>query len=461
MQPDFASPEPVDAIPAAPGGATGTGPGARERQPNLLDEHIEQLAVAEQLATWRAFAAPLAADSGAVVGDPELVRLAVNILSVYANHQSRSGLTYAQLRDGLRQLGSRFTQAATDARLEHLHRMGFLEPYLPKLYQGRYIVRPAGLAGALAAARVTERGGIDELILLLDRTRAALGTRHPNPVQVLTHLNSCRHALMVFALDLHRRVATGTSAELIEACRQHDHASFTHQVVELNDMVTAQFSKHHDLEEAGAALIEAEQFYRSQVRAAIGKVLAQGGAGLNFDVLTPAEYETAALTAGLDELAEVGTGLIADTPGVYLDVDALIEVVESYEPRSRARVRPPEPTGSADSDPVAAIEAAHEASRRYRRLGLEALLAGAREADLTPHMQQSWEAAARILVDALALDADPQEPFVLDLSEYLLIGLAMPVTYLHPAHLIRTDMPDGEYALKPEDVEQPGGTDAG
>lgn len=435
--------------------------GAREQQPSLLEEHLEQLARDEQLATWRAFAAPLATDSGAVVDDPELVRLAVSVLAVFANHQSRSGLTYAQLRDGLRHLGSRLPQAATDARLEHLHRMGFLEPYLPKLHQGRYIVRPAGLAGALAAARVTERGGIDELILLLDRTRAALGARHPDPVQVLTHLNSCRHALIVFALDLHRRVATGTSVELIEACRQHDHSSFTRQVVELNDMVTTHFSRYHDLEEAGAALIEAEQFYRSQVRAAIGKVLDHGGAGLNFDVLTPAEYEAAALTADLEELADVGTGLIADTPGVYLDPAALIEAAESYQPRSRPHVRPSEPTGSGDPDPVAAIEAAREAARRYRRLGLEALLAGAREADLTPHMQQSWEAAARILVDALVLDADPEEPFVFDLSEYLMIDPAMPVTYLHPARLIRTDVPEGEYGLQPEDVEQPGGADAG
>jgi hypothetical protein len=461
VQPDSAPSEPADANLAVPGGMAGTGASTRVQQPSLLVEHLEQLARDEQLTTWRAFAAPLAADSGAVVSDPELVRLAVNILAVYANHQSRSGLTYAQLRDGLRQLGNRFPQAATDARLEHLHRMGFLETYLPKQYQGRYIVRPAGLAGALAAARVTERGGIDELILLLDRTRAALGARHPDPVQVLTHLNSCRHALMVFALDLHRRVATGTSVELIEACRQHDHSSFTRQVVELNDMVTTHFSRYHDLEEAGAALIEAEQFYRSQVRAAIGKVLDQGSAGLNFDVLTPAEYEAAALTAGLEELADVGTALIADTPGVYLDPDALIEAVETYQPRSRPHVRPPEPTGSGDPDPVAAIEAAREAARRYRRLGLEALLAGAREADLTPHMQQSWEAAARILVDALALDADPEEPFVLELSEHLMIGPAMPVTYLHPARLIRTDVPEGEYSLKPQDVEQPGGADAG
>lgn len=440
------------------------GPGADghgvQRQPSLLDDHVEALAVAEQVATWRAFAAPLAVDSGAVVQDPELVKLAAAILAVYADHQSRRGLTFAQLGEGLRRLGIRISQAAIDARLEHLHKMGFLEPYLPKMYQGRYIVRPAGLAGALAAVRVTERGGVDELILLLDSTQTVLGATHPDPRQVLIHLNSCRNALMVFGLDLHRRVAAGTAAELIEACRQHDHSSFTRQVVELNELVTGRFRRNYELEEAGAALIEAEQFYRSQVRAAIGKILTQAGGGLNFDVLSPAEYEAAAVTAEMDLLAEVGTALLADTPGVCLDPEALIQVVETYQPRSRARVRPPEPTGTEHPDPLAAADEARETARRYRRLGLEALLAGASEVDLTPHMQQGWEAAARIIVDAFALDADPEEPFVLDLSEHLLISPGEPVTYLHPARLIRTEIP-GHDGLTPEDSAQHGAADAG
>jgi hypothetical protein len=427
----------------------------------LLDDQLEKLAVTEQLATWKAFAAPLAADSGAVIEDPELVQLAVSILAVYANHQSRSGLTFAQLNEGLRKLGSRLTRAAIEARLQHLHRMGFLESYLPKLHQGRYIVRPAGLAGALAAVRVTERGGIDELILLLDRTRAAFSAQHPDSRQVLAHMNSCRYALMNFALDLHRRVATGTARELIEACRQHDHSSFTHQVVELNDMVTVHFSRDYELQEAGTALIEAEQFYRSQVRAAIGKILAQGGASLNFDVLTPAEYEAAAVTADHDLLSQVGMGLVADMPGFYLDPEILIEVVETYQPRLRTRVRPPEPGGADEPDPLAAAEEAREAARRYRRLGLEALLEDASEVDLTPHMQRSWEAAAQILIDALALDADPEEPFVLELSERLMIGPRMPVTYLHPARLIRTEIPEPGIDLKSGDTSQGGGSDAG
>jgi hypothetical protein len=338
--------------------------------------------------------------------------------------------------------------------------MGFLEPYLPKLHQGRYIVRPAGLAGALAAARVTERGGVDELILLLDRARAALSARHPDPRQVLAYLNSLRHPLVILALDLHRCVVAGTAAELIEACRQHDHSSFTRQVVELNEMVTANFRRHYELEEAGTALIEAEQFYRSQIRAAIGKILAQGGVGLNFDVLTPAEYEYAAVTADMEALAEVGTALLADVPAVYLDPKALIEVVETYQPRSRSRVRPPEPAGFDHPDPLAAAEEAHETARRYRRLGLEALLAGASEVDLTLHMQQSWDDAARIIVDAFAVDADPDEPFVLDLSEFLMISPEKPVTYLHPARLIKTGMPDPGNGLTPDTAMQPGAPDA-
>jgi len=155
-----------DELSAEPGQRAATTGGV---QLSIIEEQREQQAAAEKLATWRAFAAPLAANAGAIVEDPALVQLAVSVLAVFADHQSAQGLSFAQLHDGLQRLGVQLSSAAVDARLEHLHRMGFLEPYLPKLYQGRYVVRPAGLAGALAASRVTERGGVDELILLLAR----------------------------------------------------------------------------------------------------------------------------------------------------------------------------------------------------------------------------------------------------------------------------------------------------
>jgi hypothetical protein len=426
-------------------------------QLSLMDVQREQVAIAERRATWQAFAAPLTTNAGAVVTDPQLVELAVAVIGVFADHQSRQGLSFAQLHEGLRRRGIHQPPAIIDARLEHLHREGFLEPYLPKVHQGRYVVRPAGLVGALASERVAEHGGIDEMVLLLDRTKTALQLPHPDPRLVLKHLNACRHALMVFAIDLQRRVASGTSAELIQAGRQHDHSGYTRQVADLNDLVTSRFSGRFELEEAGTSLIEAEQFYRSQVRAAIGKVLAQGGAGLNFDVLTPAEYEAAALTAGTDELAEVGEGMVADMPPVYVDTAAMLEAVERYKPRQRGRVRPPEaPVQTIDPDPLGALERASEDARRHRRLGLEALFVGEREVDLTPTMQSSWDAAVRVIVDAIALDADPREPFVLNIAELLLVDPQAPVSYLHPARLIRTDiiLPTSEVA--PSDETRPG-----
>ena len=333
-------------------------------QSDLFDSHREQLAVSERQATWKAFAAPLTNQGGAVVENPDLVEMAVAVIGVFSEHHSEHGMTFAQIREGLRSHGVGLTPAAIETRLRHLHAEGFLEPYLPKLHQGRYVIRPAGLVGALAAQRVAEHGGIDEMVLLLDRTRAALQMANPDPRRVLNHLHTCRFTLTVFAKDLQRCVATGTSAELITLGRQHDHSGYTQQVVDLNSLVSSRFGGVYELEEAGAALIEAEQFYRMQVRAAIGKVLAHGGASLNFDVLTPREYEDAAIASAPDLLAAVGTHLVADAPEVVIDINAMIKVLDDYQPRPKHRFRPPEPPrGDQDPDPIAAIERAAAETR--------------------------------------------------------------------------------------------------
>jgi len=410
-------------------------------QSDLFDSYREQLSVSERRATWKAFAAPLTSQGGAVVENPDLVEMAVAVIGVFSEHHSEHGMTFAQIREGLRAHGADLSTSAIETRLGHLHTEGFLEPYLPKLHQGRYVIRPAGLVGALAAQRVAEHGGIDEMVLLLDRTQAALQMSKPDPRRVLNHLHTCRFTLTVFARDLQRCVATGTSAELITLGRQHDHSGYTQKVVDLNSLVSLRFAGVYELEDAGAALIEAEQFYRAQVRAAIGKVLAHGGASLNFDVLTPREYEDAAIESSPDLLAQVGTHLVADAPEVVIDITAMLKVLDDYRPRPKHRFRPPEPPrGAQDPDPIAAIERAAAETWRRRRLGLEALLAGRAEADLTSAMQTSWPAAIRVLTDAMALDADRSEPFVLDIDETLLIDVEAPVTYLHPARLIRTNI---------------------
>jgi hypothetical protein len=318
--------------------------------------------------------------------------------------------------------------------------MGFLEPYLLKQHQERYVVRPAGLAGALAAERLAMFGGVDELILLLDRAKALIIHDSPDADAVYAVLATCRNALRIFALDLQRRIDTGTPDELIESQHQHDHHAFTRQVADLNNLVTSYFSGNYGMQEAATALIEAEQFYQRNVRAAADKVLEQGGASLNFDVLTPAEYLNAARLGDLDLLAQVGLGLVVDMPSVSVDPQLLAEIVETYAPQVRTRIRPPVPEASeqSEADPFRWMEEAEEQARERRRLVADELLFSRDEADLTQALYDlGWLSASSVIADLLALSGDRREPYSLAFGEQLLADPAASISYLHPLRLTR------------------------
>lgn len=406
------------------------------------DGDREDLAAAVQLANWRAFMAPVAEDAGAVAQHPEVARVALAILKVFAEHAGAHGLSKAEVLRALQGNAQGWSEELIDRRLAVLIRLGFLEPYLLKSHQDRYVVRPAGLAGALAAERLAEHGGVDELILLLDRARAVFDRSNPDPEAALDYLVSCRNALQVFALDLQRQIATGTTAELMESHRQHDHQGFTRQVKELNQLVTDRFSGDWALEEAGSALIEAEQFYRLQVMAAADRVLEQGGGSLNFDVLTVKEYDHAAVKGDVELLSQVGTALVADVPAVWIEPAQLLETVEGFAPRSRARVRPlvVEDDGEDEADPLQWAEAAHAHLQERRRLLADELLTVDEEVDLTQALYAAgWPAAASIISDVLALSDDPAEPYAVVVEDLLMADPEASVTYLHPLRLRRQE----------------------
>jgi exonuclease VII small subunit len=403
------------------------------------------LEAAVRLANWRAFMAPVAEDAGAVARHPEVARLAVAILNVFAEHSGSQGLTRAEVLETLVGNAQGWSQDLVSRRLGVLTQLGFLEPYILKSHHDRYVVRPAGLAGALAAERLAEHGGVDELILLLDRARSVFDRSRPDPDAALDYLVSCRNALRVFALDLQRQVAIGTPAELMQSQRQHDHQGFTRQVADLNKLVTERFRGQWALEEAAAALIEAEQFYRQQLMAAADKVVEQAGDSLNFDVLTVAEYTDAAFKGDVALLSRVGGALVADMPAVWIETSSLFETVEGFAPRSRVRVRPPLPDDDSDGEGDGALrraEEAYERARVRRRLLADELLAGAEEADLTAALYEAgWPLAAAIIADVLALGDDPAEPYTVTVQDGLLADPQASVTYLHSLRLRRTSSP--------------------
>ncbi|MER6910295.1 hypothetical protein ABT354_01275 [Streptomyces sp. NPDC000594] len=410
------------------------------------EDEVALLAPTERMTNWRAFLAPLAANREVVVKDPEMVKLAADVVAVFAEHAALSGLTRAQLRELLGPSGRGWPEAVVESRLGLLIDMSFLEPYVLKAHQDRYVMRPAGLAGAIAAERLSLHGGVDELIGLLDRTRDLLRREDPDPDEALKALRTCRHGLMVFALDLQRQVATATPAELVLTQRRHDHTDFDGQVIQLNELVTRAFSGRMVLEDAAAALLEAAQIYRQELLAAVRKVLEQGGSSLNLDVLSSGEYLHLARTAGLNRLGHFGELLIADAPLPWWDGQAVVDTAASYTPAraEKGRPVPPTPRPGTPSDPFSALEDADVVERKRRRILMDDLIDDSEGADVTATLEErGWPGAARLLVDILDCHADPALPYWVDIAVPVRVDSTASVTYLHQV-TVRQDLPTGE-----------------
>ena len=80
-----------------------------------------------------------------------------------------AGSTRAQIVD---RMAPGFPPDVVESRLQVFEKLGLLRPYLDKLHQQRYTLNPASLVGQQVFDRIGLRGGVDELLALLDRTRS-------------------------------------------------------------------------------------------------------------------------------------------------------------------------------------------------------------------------------------------------------------------------------------------------
>lgn len=416
---------------------------------------------ARVLRNLRAFVAPIAHDAAAVTDDPRTVALARDLMSVFADHAGLYGMTRAELTSELSRRGH-IDLALIDSRFDLFVRMGLVKPYLAKKHQSRYVLDPAGLAGLLVFERLGMRGGVDEMIALLDRARWLLERGETSRAEVTTLLGQSRQILAAYAAELRRLVDSAPLGELIEEQRRHDPGRVEEQVHLLNRLVTERFAGDHELGDLAFAVVEAQLAYRDRVLDAVGRVLDEGGASLDFSVLTPEQYLDAAINASRDELAEVGNQLVADPPLPWLDPGTIVDALDEYRPQRRARVRPEEPVPGHAGDPIEAIQAAQERQRRRRRLAAEANLGDGDSVDLTLTLRwMAWPEAAQWLVGLLGLSSDESEPFTVELGLQPLIDFDAKVTYLHAVMLRRNDAPSGGASLESGDeVSHRHGTDS-
>lgn len=404
---------------------------ARETQQGALDGlDPPREAPSRRLARLRALVAPVARDGGSVIDDPELLEVARAVCDAFVQGDAAGGLTRAQIID---RVAARVDRDALEARLAVFEKLGFLRTYLDKLHQQRYTIEPTSLVGQEVFERIGERGGVDELLALLVRTRSLLD-HQPDETEVLKHLREIRGILSAYANELGRLVATAPLRELLAERSDHDQANALQDLQPLAEAVTERFP---DLRTTAADVVEEAQRYLTAVQAMMARILDEGGTSRDFSVLSPDDYLSAAIQAPVDVLAEVFATVVFDPPSAWIGA-AEIDAASGPRSRHQRTRRPPEPLPSSADDPLGSLLAAAHDTTLRRALAAERLLQGEASRDLTSNVQGlAWPAAARLLADLLAVDLDPRQPFELTISEATFVDPQGPVTYLSPVTLAR------------------------
>lgn len=386
----------------------------------------------------RAFTAPISRDRGAVVEDPDLLEVAQAVYAAFGDERVTEGLTRGQIASACK--GS-CDDGTFNSRFDVFVGTGMLMPYFDKAHQPRYHFNMASGAGLLVWERLAERGGVNELITLLDHTQAALNAGTASHDDVHASLRSGRRWLTVAAAHLLHLVSSKPLAELIAERRHHNQETLVEKVEGLSRIVAEQYP---DLDYEAYRVLQAAQGYVQARETFLTRVLDEGGRARDFSLLDPEKYMEAALTRTVDELAEAFADVVFDPPHPWVDASKIIDTLMAHRPPPRQRERPPHPApADTDEDPIATRRAAEDRARAARDRRIELMLQGEPQADVSSSLRAlGWPGAARRVADLLAAHADPNSPYTVHLSDELLVEPGGPVTYLTPLAVIRT--PTGE-----------------
>ena len=161
-------------------------------------------------------------------------------------------------------------------------------------------------------------------------------------------------------------------------------------------------------------------------------------------MLDPEDYLAAAYTATVEDLSLVFEPVVFDPPMPWLDAGTIAERVTGFVPKPRLRRRPPPPPSATEGpDPMEGVERRAVEAKRRRQRTVDLHMQGAAEADLTSRMRAAgWPGAAHILVDVLAIDADPDMPVAMVLGKDLIVDPDGGVSHLTPVGLQRLAVTD-------------------
>lgn len=292
--------------------------------------------------------APLAARRDSVVANEHMLLIARQLCDALLDAEVERGLTHSQLLGAV----DEELRDAAGARIDVFVELGLLQTYTPKNHQQRYVLNMAGYIGLMVAERISEHGGVEELLRLLSDTAQRIQAGEISAELVAEQLTEARRTLIGLANELHRRRHTDTLRELAGHARDHNAEQITAQVASLNVLVAKHFPT---LSERGAGLIRAAQSYTHELEAVTVKLVAEGAASRDFSYLDVADYDQAARTASAEALAAVGESLLFDLGTVPVSAVEVADALDEYRPRTTTRIAPPIPPPSTDPDPGGAL----------------------------------------------------------------------------------------------------------
>jgi hypothetical protein len=393
----------------------------------------------------RALLAPVADNKGAAIDDPALLEVATKVVDAFMQGDTTGGLSRAQINA---RVNGAVDSAVLESRLSLFCDMGMLNTFHGRKHEQRYRLNSISAVGLLVYERLQERGGMDELRTLLDRTRRLLKGDHLDRDAVATEIAKLTGLLTVFANELELLTASAPLSELLAERRLHDHGDLLRDVREVTGLVTEHAP---ELDHKAVTLIGAAQRYLDAVQDLVQRIYDDGGESRDFSVLEPEAYFAAAKTAPIRQLAAVFDGVVFDAPTLHFETAEMAVHLADSGPKSTGRIRPPEPAPSEEIDPLAAVEQrrAEQTNRRIQRA--EQLLDGRDEADLTGWMNSAgWRGTAEALADLAALDTDQYQPYGIETGDAVLVSLDAEPTLRSPTNVyvnrpdVRTEADDAQ-----------------
>jgi len=404
-----------------------------ECQPDLLSSAADD----RDLFAGRlsAFVAPVAQDAGAISKDPAALLVAEAVHAAFGDACSPDGLTRSELAAAC---AGAVAPQVFDSRFELFVALGMLQRSRDKLYDHKYVFNPASSAALLVYERLSEVGGVQEIVMLLDRIRDALRQGSADQTSVERMLTKVRRELSINADHLLHLVRSGAFDQLIAERRHHQAGD---QLLEdAREVVKLAAERFPRLARAGAMLITDALRYSASVNEFVARLFDRAQATRDFSMLLPEQYRTAALTSPLASLAEVFTRVVFDPPCLVLPPEQLLATVREYQP-ALAPNRPPRPADLPPGpDPLELVRERAATARLRRWSAMQLLLQGGSETDLSGPLRASWRGTVDVIVNALIASADSLIPITVELSDELLVDPGGPVTYFTPITIRREAM---------------------